>query len=196
MDLSLYTGWQTAPHSRLKGDAPFTGDSYNGLIGWDGKSFSNPPYYGLRGTWWKNERIGFGLEFTHTKVYADDGDAAKIGFSNFEFSDGLNILTANATRRWQNQWRGLSPYVGGGLGVAIPHVEGATFSGSETFEYQLAGPAARLYAGASYDLSERVAVFGEYQFTYSHNQGDLEDGGTFETNIKTNALNVGLTLKF
>jgi lipid A oxidase len=39
-------------------------------------------------------------------------------------------------------------------------------------------------------------VFGEYQFTYSSNNVDLPEGGSLETDIKTNALNIGLTLKF
>ena len=58
------------------------------------------------------------------------------------------------------------------------------------------GPAARVTAGVSYDLNDRFAVFGEYQFTYSQNSVDLPEGGDLETDIKTNALNVGLTLKF
>ncbi len=195
MELSFYSGWQTAPHSRLKGDYP-GGGTYNGLIGWDGKSFEMPPYYGVRGTWWKDERFGYGLEFTHSKVYAPDDEAAGIGFKNFEFTDGLNIVTANAIRRWPDQWGGVTPYLGGGLGVAVPHVDAETTGGDKTFGYQFTGPAARLIAGASYDISDRVALFGEYQFVYSHNEGDLDGGGDFETDVKTNALNVGLSLKF
>lgn len=195
MELSFYSGWQTAPHSRLKGDYP-GGGSYNALIGWDGKSFEMPPYYGVRGTWWQDERIGFGMEFTHTKVYAPDDEAAGIGFENFEFTDGHNILTANALRRWPDQWQGVTPYIGGGLGIAVPHVDAETTGGDKTYGYQLTGPAVRLIAGASYDVSDRVAVFGEYQFVYSSNEGDLDGGGTFETVVKTNALNVGLSLKF
>ena len=69
MELSIYTGWQTAPHSRASGDYP-GGGSYDALIGWDGKSFEMPPYWGLRGTWWRSDTFGVALEFTHAKVYA------------------------------------------------------------------------------------------------------------------------------
>jgi lipid A oxidase len=51
-------------------------------------------------------------------------------------------------------------------------------------------------AGVSYPVTERVSVFGEYQFTYSSNSADLDDGGTFNSDIKTNALNLGLSLNF
>ena len=198
MELSIYTGWQTSPHSRVYGDYPGTGAEIDALIGWEGRSFEMPPYYGVRGTWWKNEKLGFGLEFTHTKVYAPDDEKEAIGFSDLEFTDGLNIVTLNAYQRWPGLWAegSLTPYVGGGIGVAIPHVDVETTTGIDTYEYQYTGPAARLTAGVSYDLSDRFAVFGEYQFTYSSNTADLPEGGEIETDIKTNALNVGLTLKF
>lgn len=195
MELSFYTGWQTAPHSRIKGDYP-GGGSYDALIGWEGRSFEMPPYYGLRGTWWRSDSFGLALEFTHTKVYAPDDEREALGFDSLELTDGLNIVTVNAMRRWQNQWGDFTPYVGGGLGIAVPHVDIETAAGDKTFGYQYTGPAARLIAGASYDLNERFAVFGEYQFVYSHNDADLDGGGSFESDIKTNALNVGLSLKF
>jgi lipid A oxidase len=195
-ELSFYTGWQTSPHSRISGDYPdAVGGSYDELIGWEGRSFEMPPYYGLRGTWWRGESLGFGLEFTHTKVYAPD-DERPAGFTSMELTDGLNIVTVNVLNRWPDQWGTVTPYVGGGIGVAIPHVDIEHVSGSDTYEFQLTGPAARLTAGVSYPISERVSVFGEYQFTYSSNTGDLEGGGTFETDIITNALNVGLSLNF
>ncbi|WP_116598000.1 outer membrane protein [Primorskyibacter marinus] len=195
MEVSLYSGWQTAPHSRASGDHP-DGGSYNALIGWEGRSFEAPPYYGVRGTWWRDEKLGFGLEFTHAKVYAPDSEKEAIGFNRMEFTDGINLITVNAYRRWQNQWRDITPYVGGGIGLSIPHVDVESAGGEKTFGYQVTGPAVRLLAGVNYDLSERFAVFGEYQFTYSNNEADLEGGGSLETEIKTNALNFGVTLKF
>ncbi|SFD89841.1 outer membrane protein [Roseivivax sediminis] len=194
-EFSLYSGWQTAPHSRIRGEYPGTGADFDELIGWEGRSFEMPPYYGLRGTWWRNEQLGFGLEFTHTKVYAPEDEREDAGFDSLEFTDGLNILTANAMYRWPDQWGTFTPYVGGGLGLSLPHVDVDT-PDSDTYELQIGGPAMRLTAGASYDLTERVSVFGEYQFTYSSNDVDLDDGGSLETDIKTNAVNFGLTLKF
>ena len=198
VEIGVYTGIQTAPHSRISGDLPAGGGSYDALIGWDGRSFEMPPYYGIRGTWWQSETLGFGLEFTHAKVYAPDGDAQAAGFDNIELTDGLNILTINVMRRWPDAWFSgkATPYVGGGLGVAIPHVDVEPTVGPDTFEYQFTGPALRLTAGLSYGLNDRFAVFGEYQFTHSRNEAELEGGGTLNTNINTNALNFGINLKF
>ncbi len=194
-ELSLYSGWQTSPHSRVSGDYPGGGD-YDELIGWDGKSFEMPPYYGLRGTWWTSETFGWGVEFTHAKVYAPEDEREDIGFDRMEFTDGLNLVTVNAMKRWPQQWGAATPYVGGGLGIAVPHVDVETTSGEKTFGYQYTGPAMRLMAGVSYPINERFSAFGEYQFTYSSNEADLDGGGSLNTDIKTNALNVGVSMRF
>ncbi|MCR8550743.1 outer membrane beta-barrel protein [Salipiger sp. P9] len=195
-EISGYTGWQTAPHSRVSGDYPGTGASYDALIGWEGKSFEMPPYYGIRGTWWRSETFGLALELTHTKVYAPDDERKKLGFDRMEFTDGHNILTVNAMKRWPEYWGSATPYVGAGLGIAVPHVDVETTAGDKTYGYQLTGPAVKLLAGLSYPINDRFSVFGEYQFTYSSNEADLEGGGSLKTDIKTNALNFGVSLKF
>lgn len=194
-ELSLYSGYQTAPHSRAKGDYP-GGGTYNALFGWEGRSFELPLYYGVRGTWWVDDRFGWGFEGTHTKVYAPDGERTAAGFDRFELSDGHNIITANVLRRWPNRWKDITPYVGGGLGFAMPHVDVEPAGGPRTYGFQVTGPAVRLLAGASMDLSERWAVFGEYQFTWSDNTADLDGGGSLETRIITNALNIGVSYRF
>ncbi|SFR08420.1 outer membrane protein [Poseidonocella sedimentorum] len=195
LELSIYSGMQTAPHSRIEGDYPGGGD-IDSLIGWEGRSFEAPPYYGLRATWWRSERIGYGVEFTHAKTYAPDDEKAEAGFDRLEFTDGLNLLTLNAHRRWPDRFGAVTPYVGGGLGLAIPHVDVETTAGDKTFGYQVTGPAARLTAGASYAIGESTSLFGEYQFTYSSNTADLDGGGELKTDIITNALNLGVSFSF
>ncbi|CUH78628.1 outer membrane protein [Tropicibacter naphthalenivorans] len=196
VELSFYTGWQTLPHSRISGDLPNGGGSYDELVGWTGKSFSPPPYYGARATWWRTEDLGFALEYTHTKAYMPSATRAKLGFSRMEFSDGHNVATVNVMKRWSNKWGNVTPYVGGGIGFAFPHVDATHASGSRTYGFQLTGPAVRAIAGASYQINDRYSLFGEYQFTFSHNNGTFDQGGTFKTNIKTNALNVGFSVNF
>lgn len=194
-ELNLYVGSQSAPHSRVSGTHP-DGGSYSGLIGWQGKSTAPPPYYGLRGTWWRTDRSGFALEFTHAKVYAPAAERGAINFSRMELTDGHNIITLNYMMRWPDTWGPVTPYAGAGLGIALPHVDITSAGGARTYGYQLTGPAARLIAGASYDISERWSVFGEYQFTVSNNKADLTGGGTFNSRIITNAVNVGVGFKF
>lgn len=232
VELSFYTGWQTAPHSRVNGTLPdgtggtgggggvgtdlntasktgqtyavgdttgaaAPGADYNELFAWEGKSGQMPPYYGMRATWWRSESLGFGVEFSHNKVYANKEDREHLGFSSLEFTDGHNIFTLNVAKRWQDKWNGFTPYVSGGVGVAIPHVDVThDASGSRTYEYQVTGPAMRLTAGTSYKINDRYSVFGEYQFTYSSNTVELDGGGTLNTDIKTNALNIGLSMSF
>lgn len=141
-----------------------------------------PPYYGLRGIWWRNERFGFTAEFTHSKLYADNAilgaDVTSNGFETLAFSDGLNNLTVGVMWRWPEAWGEFTPYTGVSAGVVIPHVEAQTAESAEkNFEYQMGGPSVSVVAGASYELSERWDVFGEYKGTYSQLDVDLKGGG-------------------
>ena len=195
VELSFYLGAQSAPHSRVDvdGDSIISDDDF--LVAWEGRSFEMPPYYGFRATWWRTDRFGFGPDFTHSKVYASDDDLAENGYDDLEFTDGLNILTLNAYYRWPMALGQVTPYVGAGLGVAVPHVD-VEKDGSDTFGYQLTGPAATIIAGASYPVSDRMSVFGEYKGTYSQNEAELDSGGTLSSDIVTNALNVGVSFAF
>ncbi len=195
LELSFYGGSQSAPHSSVSGSHPAIGD-FRSTIGWQGKSFAAPPYYGVRAMWWRDSNIGWGVELTHAKAYAPTGEMAAAGFDALEFTDGHNILTLNMMKRWPEQWGRFTPYVGGGLGVAIPHVDIQPTGGAHTFGYQVTGPAVKLMAGAKYDLNDRWALFGEYQFTYSENKVDLDGGGDLDTRIITNAVNFGVSISF
>ncbi len=193
--ISIYGGYQTAPHSGVSGNDPGGVGSFDFTAGWEGRSFEMPPYWGLRWTRWRSRTFGWGLDINHTKVYADDDTLADSGFSHFEFSDGLNILTLNAWRRFPDTGMRVTPYVGAGVGLSIPHVE-VTTPGGRVFEYQVTGPAVQWVAGASYSINDRWSVFGEYKGTYSLNEADLGSGGTLETDIVTNALNFGVSFGF
>ncbi|WP_338052770.1 outer membrane protein [Qingshengfaniella alkalisoli] len=194
-ELSFYTGFQTAPHSDVEGNDPNGIGKFDFTTAWEGRSNEMPPYWGIRGTWWQPNNIGYALEMNHAKVYADENDKEKNGFDILEFSDGINLVTVNVLKRWPSVERPWIPYVGAGVGVSVPHVEVETSSG-KTFEYQLTGPAVQWLAGVSYPVSENWSVFGEYKGTYSQNEADLHDGGDLKTNIVTNALNVGVSFNF
>jgi lipid A oxidase len=195
VELSFYGGSQSAPHSvvTVTGDPLIPYEEFT--AGWDGLSFTAPPQYGIRATWWQESNYGFGVELNHAKVYADDETRADNGYEVLEFTDGINILTVNGFRRWEDAFAGFTPYVGAGLGVSVPHVE-VTKNGSETFGYQLTGPAVAWMAGATYPINDRWSVFGEYKGTYSINSAELDSGGTLETNIITNSINFGVGFNF
>lgn len=195
LELSFYGGTQSSPHSRMSGTRADT-TPFSSFIGWEGKSFAMPPYYGVRATWWRDNDIGWGVELTHAKAYAPAADMPA-GFTRLEFTDGHNILTANIMKRWPGRWASgrLTPFVGAGLGVAVPHVD-ITENGNRTYGYQLTGPAAKLMAGVKYDINARWALFTEYQFTWTENEAELAGGGSIKGRILTNALNVGVAVKF
>jgi lipid A oxidase len=188
VELSAYGGFQTAPHSTIEHSS--LGSE---RVKWEGKSFEMPPYWGLRATWWRDERLGYGVELNHAKVYADDPGA--YGYELLELTDGINFLTANIWRRWQDGGQ-LTPYVGAGIGVAVPHVEVQPAGEVRTVGYQLTGPAIQFVAGASWAIEPKWAVFGEYKFTWSSHEMDLDSGGTLSTDIITNALNIGMSYRF
>ena len=193
VQLSFYGGVQSAPSSDIAIRDPEIGDD-DFSIDWEGRSFEAPPYYGIRATRWQSPTFGYGLDFAHNKVYPTD-DSLPAGYDVLEMTDGLNTLTVNAYRRWGPVVGNVSPYVGGGVGLSLPHVE-LTNGTSETFGYQITGPAATWIAGASMPINEQWSVFGEYKGTYSSNTADLDSGGTLETDVVTNALNVGVSFNF
>lgn len=193
-EISVYGGVQTAPHSSVSGTRA-DGTSFHENIGWDGKSLSMPIYYGVRAMWWQPSNIAFGVELTHAKFYAPVGDMPA-GFSRLEFTDGHNIITANVMKRWPMLWAGrFTPYAGAGLGIAVPHVD-VTENDNRTYGYQYTGPALRVTAGTTYDLNDRWSVFGEYQFVISENEADLEGGGSLDTTLISNAINLGVSFRF
>ncbi|MEO0342987.1 MAG: outer membrane beta-barrel protein [Pseudomonadota bacterium] len=199
VEIAIYTGFQTAPHSDVdifdNSGSSLIEDSFN--AGWDGRSFEMPPYYGIRATWWRNENLGYAIEFTHAKVYADDETLDETGFSEFEFTDGLNSIIASVRYRWPNAWGNFTPYVNGGLGVSIPYVEVQTAPDAEATEgLQYGGLAGAVALGAHFDMNERWGLFGEYRFSYQEVDVDLDGGGSVDTNIITNALNIGVSYNF
>jgi lipid A oxidase len=97
--------------------------------------------------------LGLTVDFTHAKVYADSATLASSGWSHFEFSDGLNLLTLNALYRMPITGTKFVPYVGAGAGINVPHVE-VTRSWGRTFEYQLGGATVKAQAGVAYEFDE------------------------------------------
>lgn len=193
VEVSFYGGAQTASASDVSIRDPQIGaDDFS--IDWEGRPFEAPYYFGVRATRWQTPTFGFGLDFARNKAYPPDG-SLPAGYDVLEFGDGLNTLTINAYRRWNNVVGDVSPYVGGGIGVAVPVVEVSNGT-SETLGYQLTGPAATVVAGASIPISDQWSVFGEYKGTYSSNTADLDSGGRFEADIITNAVNFGVSFNF
>ena len=190
--LSVYGGGSFSLDSDVKLKEAGSSTTFKN-VGWDGASTQMPPHWGARGTWWLDSHPNWGVavDYTHAKVKADPLPA---GFERLEFTNGLNILTANALYRHPTGTR-ITPYGGVGVGMAFPHVEVKT-ANSNTYEYQVTGVAAQGLAGIDVRIWRGLSVFGEYKLSYTSNDADLTGGGSLETDIWTNHFNLGIAYKF
>ena len=201
MSLEFYGGYQTSPHSIVKGQYQDSITSeelvpFRFTAGWQGKSFSMPPYYGIRFTNWKSNS-GWGLDFTHSKAYVDPSTQSKTGFKLLQFTDGLNNLTIHRQIELDFIKDKISTYYGYGVGIILPHVEfQANRTLLRTFEYQYGGPTIAFNGGLRAPIAEHKFLFAEYKFTASWLDVNLSGGGSLKTRILTNALNVGLGFEF
>ena len=195
--ISIYGGIQEPLDSRVTGNDPSPGGAgaFSFIAAWEGRSLQMSPYYGWRVTRWTNGPFGWGVEFTHEKAEASAATLAANGLNMLEFTHGLNLLTLNVYYRWPETRGRLTPYVGAGAGVSIPHVE-FDAGGSRTYNIQMGGPAAVVMAGASYRLNDRLSVFGEYRASYTSLDVELAGGGWLRTDIASSAFNLGVSYGF
>jgi hypothetical protein len=160
-------------------------------VGWDGEPWDDPIYYGVRVVrWFEGGNRGAMLDFTHSKVLArmneepvfrgilDGAPAparARIGdiFRKLEFTHGHNMLTLNGLWRLPSLNARLSPYLGVGAGVSLPHseVQMKTERG-RTYEYQYTGPALQALIGLEFRVP-RMSYFLEYKFTFARYEAPL-----------------------
>lgn len=193
MQFSIYGGAQGATGNDVK-----VSDGTSFDPDWSGKSFTNPLYWGARGTWWLDEldhpNWGVSLDYTHAKVYGNLDNTP--GWTHFEFTDGLNLVTLNALYRFQDPSRNWTPYLGAGVGVNIPHVEVTRASGT-TFDYEFGGASLQAQAGISYQFAKHWATFIEYKGNYNFvNDVPIDNGDSLKTNVFTNAINFGISFNF
>ncbi|KPP84157.1 MAG: lipid A oxidase [Rhodobacteraceae bacterium HLUCCA08] len=197
IEISGYVGYQTAGESDVTGTDPAGAGAFDFDAGWVGRSFDAPPYYGVRATAWRSERVGWSVEFTHAKILADDATLAGSGFAKLEFTDGLNVATLGPSWRFPRDASRWTPYAGFGFGFGFPHVEVRTQPGAPLTEgYQITGPALGWHGGLRYAIDDQWAVFGEYKGNYAWIDADLDGGGRLKTEVDTHAINFGVSFTF
>lgn len=185
VELSFYGGWQGAPDGgvTLSGDAAAPDADVSARDALDDSSL-----LGLRATWWGANGFGVALDYSHLGIDADAGAVAANGLA----FDGLDTLTVNGMRRWQDAFGSVTPYVGAGLGVAVTDVQVA----GQGSGVQATGPAVSWVAGASVPIADNWSVFGEYEGTYFQTEGDTDGGGSVEAEAVTNSINLGVSFSF
>lgn len=210
--IGAYLGPAYTARSALNLVQPGGTDLTFGDIDWEGKPFRPPIYYGYRATYWlPNSRIGLMGDFTHIKAIAvkerlidqsglRDGapvpakEPLSATLKRLEFTHGYNLFTINVLRRGMPRDYHLIPYIGAGLGVAIPHVEVQRVGAARTDEYQITGPALQLLGGIEWRFGRRLSLFVEYKLNCAMIHGDLVGGGKVSTNLCTHQLPVGLAV--
>ncbi len=199
-EIGFYGGANTSFSSRV--------ELHNGALSdvrtmdWDGVSFTIPPYWGLRGIWWHNRGSswGVGVDYTHAKARADLDFATDPVYSRLEFTHGNNLLFLNILYRfapWMDDR--LTPYVGLGGGIAVPHVEvrlKPPYPPDWTGEYQYGGGAAQALAGLDFRIVGGWSIFTEAKISYSHLDTDLASGGRLKTDLWTPQIMLGVTYRF
>ena len=220
VELSIFTGVALSQDSDLHLQQPGGTDLTFHDVSIEGRDFDDPPYYGARLLWFPSElsHWGFGAEFFHMKMYAqtdaivqvtgrrngvgvNDNERVDNTIQSFSLSHGLNYALGDIVYRWQPGHRGedflgrLEPYVGVGLGAAIPHVE-STVGGKFHEEYQLHGPGVEALAGMNIALTHHIGLMFEYKFTYANLDSLDIPGGSIEVTPLNHHIVTGLTFSF
>ncbi|MEM8935235.1 MAG: outer membrane beta-barrel protein [Pseudomonadota bacterium] len=172
-------------------------------LDFDGKTWTDAPYWGARATYWLDDgrRWGVGVDLTHATAVSD-ASVTGADWRRLEFSDGLNTVLLTGFRQFRDSDDRLYPYVGVGVGLAVPWVEAISAAGStspvqsDTFELQLTGVAAQILGGGKWEFSNRGALFLEYKLGYAMIKGDLTEGGSIETDILNNQFLAGISYRF
>lgn len=201
--VAAYSGSPYTYPSDVKFTQPGEHDFKVKDVVWQGMPFINPIYYGVRVMrWFGDGRTGAMLDFTHSKAISDRAQEAKfegtkdgqpapesalIGkiFRKLEASHGHNMLTLNGLLRLPSFTFRLSPYVGIGAGVSLPHSEvHIATDASRTYEYQMAGPVGQAIVGLEFRLP-RMSYFLEYKFTLADYRMPLtgQDGDILFTDL-------------
>jgi lipid A oxidase len=216
VELTLFAGDAEIPDSELRLTLPDGTDLRFEDVSWDDASFEEPPYYGLRATWWLRRSPGWGLslDFTHAKAILDVDEVVPIRgrragrpvsetlpvgeeLPSFQMSHGLNTLTLGGLRRWGlagAERSGVTYFAGVGAGVTIPHVE-ARVNGLQTAEYQVAGPALQAVLGLDTAVDQHFGIALEARVGWVDVAADLTGGGRIETDLFLFQLAAGLRIR-
>jgi lipid A oxidase len=218
--ISAYGGWNGSFNSDVRFTGPNTDWTVHS-VPWDGLSFGfsgGAPYYGVRLDYWPTAfgNWGLALDFNHAKVRAhrtatvnysgtmnaapfNGSDQVQNLFNVLEFTDGMNFVTLNALYRVQPLGM-LHPYVGLGAGISIPHVEvtgnGTTVPFARTFDYEFGGPVLQGLVGLEVPVTSHFSLFGEYKLTWTSIKSPVTGGYDIHTQVVTNHLLAGGTIKF
>jgi len=220
---SLYGGQSWTLNSDLQIQQPVTGTNATFHdVSWDTKSFSAPPYYGARISYfferWPN--WGLGLDYTHDKVYGQTNQVVQVSgvingtpinqpalmnnyVQQFQISHGVNIIGFNFYYRWTGNFASdafpngrLQPYVGVGPTYYILHPENTVNFIQNHEVYKESGFGYQVLGGVQYWFFRHVSLFAETKFNSGRAQVSTSLNGTATTDLDTFQLILGLSVGF
>ncbi len=184
------------------------------------ESFTSPQYYGYRVAWVPDQHrwIGIEAEVIHTKVFAEVDRSVRIQgtlrgakvdasvplssvVQRLAMSHGLNFILVNVALRRELgpvDSRGVARFVvvvRAGAGPTVAHAESTIDHVADRDEYQSGGLGTQVAGGIEATVWRRLAVLGEYKFTWASPQLDVAGG---QATIPARGHNVvsGLAYRF
>lgn len=207
---SLFGGYSWSPDADVTVRQSGGTDLTMGGVGWKSKAVDSPLYGGGRILFWlpRLPVAGFGFDYTHAKALASDeqivevrGTRAGTDASGWEpvgrtvqgLGFSVNFLMLTMLKRWlKDQYQ---PYVGLGLGAAIPHVSG-TIGPVRGDTTRYGGLAFEGFAGVTEVLFTPVSAFLEYKIQHAHLDVPYDAGTQVTTNLWVHQGVAGLTVSF
>ena len=165
------------------------------------ESLTSPQYYGYRVTWVPGGHrwIGIEAEVIHAKVFAEVDRSVRIKgtlrgaevdasvllssvVQRLAMSHGLNFILVNVALRRELgpvDSRGMERFVvvvRAGAGPTVAHAESTIDHVANRDEYQSGGLGTQVAGGIEATVWRRLAVLGEYKFTWASPQIDVAGG--------------------
>ena len=207
--LGIYLGASKATQSDVRIIQPFLATDQTFYdVDWSTKSFEDPQYYGLRYTHYFDDMpyFGFMIDYTHDKIYGKLSNVVGVNgtnlgqpvngfaslsttFTGLSMSHGLNTVTVGPVARcflWGDDpyTSIVQPYIGIGVGAAIPHVE-VQFVGQPIDEsYRWGGIVVEGRAGVNVRVSEHCSIFAEVKVMCIPNLNVDITGGNLQTQAR------------
>jgi opacity protein-like surface antigen len=153
---------------------------------------------GAIGVKW-NDMIRSEIELSHSSWTAKSYASSAGGpFNRASGNISATYLLGNVWLDWNND-SAMTPYVGGGLGVAWADADTSFFGNTYGYGPGEAGLAFQLGAGVKYDVTESIAIDVGYRFkgVKGIDFDDNDGSGVYEdADLNSHNVQVGLTFSF
>jgi hypothetical protein len=217
----LYTGKSISRDSDVHVNQPSLGNDFTVHdVAFTDKSFSDPPWYGLRAGYFFDTQpwLGIGLEYFHFKMIGDTADSKPITgtrgggpiatatrvdsiVQQFQITHGVNYLVIDGFLRYPllkdperfPQGR-VHLYGGIGLGPVIAHAENRVEGVRNDEGYEVAGAGFQFFVGVRALVWKYVGLFAEYKFTHANLNVGVARGDA-DVDENTHHLVGGITVR-